>query len=227
MILVCKDFEFDEQTLKRQNLSSVNFDDDTSLPSSIVREMESTTMNKYRPEVTGFGTTYTETLVFEIHITKDYEVNTSQEELELSPEEYEETVSWLTSPQEHRWLKITTQQDEIVKVKGYFSSVTPYENWGICYGLRCTFTCNSPFSYVEKQDQQIITRSKNFMLQNTSSDKYGYVYPVINIYPKATEQIYIHNLSDSKTLESGTISLQSTNKLTLQLLMNKIENYAK
>ena len=33
MILVCKDFEFDEQTLKQQNLSSVNFDDDTSLPS--------------------------------------------------------------------------------------------------------------------------------------------------------------------------------------------------
>lgn len=227
MILVCKDFEFDEQTLKQQNLSSVNFDDDTSLPSTIVREMESTTMNKYRPEVTGFGTRYTETLVFEIHITKDYEVNTSQEELELSTEEYEETVSWLTSPQEHRWLKITTQQEEVVKVKGYFSSVTPYENWGICYGLRCTFTCNSPFSYVEKQDQQIITRSKNFMLQNTSSDKYGYVYPVINIHPKATEQIYIHNLSDSKTLESGTISLQSTNKLTLQLLMNKIENYAK
>ena len=121
MILVCKDFEFDEQTLKQQNLSSVNFDDDTSLPSTIVREMESTTMNKYRPEVTGFGTTYTETLVFEIHITKDYEVNTSQEELELSTEEYEETVSWLTSPQEHRWLKITTQQEEVVKVKGYFS----------------------------------------------------------------------------------------------------------
>lgn len=79
--------------------------------------MESTTMNKYRPEVTGFGTTYTETLVFEIHITKDYEVNTSQEELELSTEEYEETVSWLTSPQEHRWLKITTQQEEVVKVR--------------------------------------------------------------------------------------------------------------
>lgn len=227
MILVCKDFEFDEQTLKQQELSSVNFDDDTSLPSSIVREMESTTMNKYRPEVTGFGTSYTEVLSFEIHITKDYERNTSQDELEFSTEEYERTISWLSSPQEHRWLKITTQQGEIVKVKGYFSSVTPYENWGICYGLRCTFTCNSPFSYVEKQDQQVITRSKNFMLQNTSSDKYGYVYPVINIYPKATEQIYIHNLSDSKTLENGTLSLQSTNKLTLQLLMGKIENYAK
>lgn len=227
MILVCKDFEFDEQTLKQQNLYSVNFDDDTSLPSSIVREMESTMMNKYRPEVTGFGTSYTEVLSFEIHITKDYERNTSQDELEFSTEEYERTISWLSSPQEHRWLKITTQQGEIVKVKGYFSSVTPYENWGICYGLRCTFTCNSPFSYVEKQDQQVITRSKNFMLQNTSSDKYGYVYPVINIYPKATEQIYIHNLSDSKTLENGTLSLQSTNKLTLQLLMGKIENYAK
>ena len=227
MILVCKDFEFDEQRLKQQELASVNFDDDTSLPSSIVRDMESSTMNKYRPEVIGFGTSYTETLSFEIHITKDYEIYPDQEDLEFSSEEYEKAVSWLSSPQEHKWLKITTQQNEEVKVKGYFSSITPYENWGICYGLRCTFTCNSPFSYVEKKEQQVITRSKNFMLENTSSDKYGYVYPVINIYPKSTEQIYIHNLSDSKSIENGTISLQSTNKLTLQLLMGKIENYAK
>lgn len=227
MILVCNDFEFDEQKLKQQELSSVNFDDDTSLPSSIVRDMESTTMNKYRPEVIGFGTSYTETLSFEIHITKDYEIYPDQEELEFTTAEYEKVVAWLSSPQEHKWLKITTQQNEEVKVKGYFSSIIPYENWGICYGLRCTFTCNSPFSYIEKQEQQVITRSKNFMLENTSSDKYGYVYPVINIYPKATEQIYIHNLSDSKTLETGTVSLQSTNKLTLQLLMSKIENYAK
>lgn len=227
MILVCNDFEFDGQTLKQQELASVNFDDDTSLPSSIVRDMELSTMNKYRPEVIGFGTSYTETLSFEIHITKDYEIYPDQVDLEFSSEEYEKTVSWLSSPQEHKWLKITTQQNEEVKVKGYFSSITPYENWGICYGLRCTFTCNSPFSYVEKKEQQVITRSKNFMLENSSSEKYGYVYPVIDIYPNATEQIYIHNLSDSKTLESGTISLQSTNKLTLQLLMDKIENYAK
>lgn len=227
MILVCNDFEFDEQRLKQQELASVNFDDDTSLPSSIVRDMESSTMSKYRPEVIGFGTSYTETLSFEIHITKDYEIYPDQEDLEFSSEEYEKAVSWLSSPQEHKWLKITTQQNEEVKVKGYFSSITPYENWGICYGLRCTFTCNSPFSYVEKKEQQVITRSKNFMLENTSSDKYGYVYPVINIYPKSTEQIYIHNLSDSKSIENGTISLQSTNKLTLQLLMGKIENYAK
>lgn len=227
MILVCNDFEFDEQRLKQQELASVNFDDDTSLPSSIVRDMESSTMSKYRPEVIGFGTSYTETLSFEIHITKDYEIYPDQEDLEFSSEEYEKAVSWLSSPQEHKWLKITTQQNEEVKVKGYFSSITPYENWGICYGLRCTFTCNSPFSYVEKKEQQVITRSKNFMLENSSSEKYGYVYPVIDIYPNATEQIYIHNLSDSKTLESGTIYLQSTNKLTLQLLMDKIENYAK
>lgn len=227
MILVCNDFEFDGQTLKQQKLASVNFDDDTSLPSSIVRDMESSAMNKYRTEVTGFGTTYTETLSFEIHITKDYEIYPSQNELEFTADEYESAVSWLSSPQKHKWLKVTTQKNEEVKVKGYFSSITAYENWGICYGLRCTFTCNSPFSYVEKHNQQDITRSKNFMLENTSSDKYGYVYPVINIHPKSTEQIYIHNLSDSKSIENGTISLQSTNKLTLQLLMEKIENYAK
>lgn len=32
MILVCKDFKFDNNSLSKQNLISVNFDDDTSLP---------------------------------------------------------------------------------------------------------------------------------------------------------------------------------------------------
>ena len=40
MIVVCKDFEFDGKTLSEQNYSSLNFDDDTTLPSSIVREMD-------------------------------------------------------------------------------------------------------------------------------------------------------------------------------------------
>ena len=31
MILVCKDFKFDNNSLSKQNLISVNFDDDTSL----------------------------------------------------------------------------------------------------------------------------------------------------------------------------------------------------
>lgn len=227
MILVCKDFSYDDNSLLKQNLSSVNFDDDTSLPSSIKREMEVSELNPFRNETTGFGMKYTETLTFEIHITKNYEINTSQEELEFTPEEYEIIVSWLSSSNKNSWITVTTQGNETVKLKGYFSSITPYENWGICYGLRCEFKCNSPFSFVEKTDQQIITRSKNFMLENTSSEKYGYVYPIINIHPAATEQVYFHNLSDSKILETGNVSLQSSNKLTLELLKTKIENYAK
>ena len=97
MILVCKDFSYDDNSLLKQNLSSVNFDDDTSLPSTIKREMEVSELNPFRNETTGFGMKYTETLTFEIHITKNYEINTSQEELEFTPEEYEIIVSWLSS----------------------------------------------------------------------------------------------------------------------------------
>lgn len=39
MILVCKDFKFDNNSLSKQNLISVNFDDDTSLPSALNRDM--------------------------------------------------------------------------------------------------------------------------------------------------------------------------------------------
>ena len=83
MILVCKDFKFDNQTLSQKHLISVNFEEDTSIPSVLTREMESSDMNKYRPETTGFGTRYSETLVFDIHLMKDDSFYVSQEELEI------------------------------------------------------------------------------------------------------------------------------------------------
>ena len=100
MIVVCKDFEFDGETLSDQNLSSLNFDDDTTLPSSIVREMDSSTMNAYRNEINGFGIKYSDTLVFDLHIAKSFNEYTSQEEMEFAPDEYDALVAWLSSPQE-------------------------------------------------------------------------------------------------------------------------------
>ena len=72
MVIVCKDFEFDGKTLISQNYSSLNFDDDTTLPSSIVREMDSSTMNTYRNENNGLGIKYTDTLIFDLHIAKSF-----------------------------------------------------------------------------------------------------------------------------------------------------------
>lgn len=141
MILVCKDFKFDNNSLSKQNLISVNFDDDTSLPSALNRDMESSEMNKYRPERIGFGTVYTDVLTFDIHIIKNDFMCKSQEEMEFTNEEYETLVSWLTSPHENMWINITKENGETALAKGYFSSVEPYENWGICYGAKCTFMC--------------------------------------------------------------------------------------
>lgn len=100
MIVVCKDFEFDGETLAGQNYSSLNFDDDTTLPSSIVREMDSGSMNQYRIEINGFGIKYSDTLVFDLHIAKNFDEYTSQEEMEFTPDEYDALVAWLSSPQE-------------------------------------------------------------------------------------------------------------------------------
>lgn len=88
MILVCKDFKFDNNSLSKQNLISVNFDDDTSLPSALNRDMESSEMNKYRPERIGFGTVYTDVLTFDIHIIKNDFMCKSQEEMEFTNEEW-------------------------------------------------------------------------------------------------------------------------------------------
>ena len=227
MILVCNNFEYDGKSLTGLKLSSVNFDDDTTLPSSLSREMESSTMNKYRPETNGFGIKYTESLNFDIYITKDTTLYGGQDEFEFTPDEYENIVAWLTSPNQNKWLKITTENNKECKVKGYFSSVTPYDNWGICYGIKCTFNCNSPFSYVEKTLEKTASGILNFLVNNESSERYDYVYPVIKIHPTQNEDIFLHNMSDSQTIDSGTLSITSDNSQDMELLIAQINNYAK
>lgn len=226
MILVCQDFKFDNQTLTQKHLISVNFEEDTSLPSVITREMESSEMNKYRPETTGFGTRYSETLVFDIHLMKDDSFYVSQEELEIEQSDYESIASWLSSPPNHMWLEVTKENGEKAKVKGYFSSITPHDKWGICYGLVCTFTCNSPFSYSEKAIDQQISGVNNFLVSNSSSDRYDYIYPTLAITPSNNEEIFIHNLSDSHILDTGMISATDDKDNNIILLMQKISAYA-
>ena len=226
MILICDDFSYEGKTLKSQKYISVNFDNDTELPSSITREMEASNMNKYRTKETGFGISYTDTLEFDVHIMKDYCVSSEQTSLRFSAEEYDAAVAWLTSSQENAWMDITVSEGNIQKVKGYFSSVTPFDSGGICYGIRCTFTCNSPFSYVEKKQTQNVNGVMNFLINNESSDWNDYVYPVISISPTQTEDIFIHNLSDSIIVENGAISISEDAAQNISFLQNKINSYA-
>lgn len=226
MILVCNDFEFDNKKLSTKGYMSVNFDTDTSLPSVISREMETSNMNKYRPEKNGFGVTYNDVLEFEIHIMKMFNENPSQSELELSAQEFEDISSWLTSPQLYKWLTVTKEDGSIVKIKGYFSSIQAYENWGICYGLKCTFSCNSQYSYIDKQIKKSVNGLTNFIVSNESNELYDYVYPTFHITPSKQEEIYIHNLSDSKIVENNSFTVSDDDSENIRLLQEKVSNYA-
>ena len=226
MILLCNDFSYDGKSLKGQNFITVNFDDDDALPSSIKREMDSGTMNQYRTEVNGFGIKYSDTLVLDIHIMKDMCNVNSQDELKFSPDEYDSLLTWLSSPQENKWMNITTIHDKTQKVKGYFSSIEPYGNRDSCYGARCTFTCNSPFSYTDKSYETTISGVQNFLLNNESSDYYDYVYPTFIIEPTRNEEIFIHNLSDTEILDSGSFTVSSNPSTNISALQDKITAYA-
>lgn len=227
MVLLCDDFSFDGKSLKNQGYITVSFDNDTTLPSSIAREMDSSSMNKYRSEEIGFGTTYSETLEFDVHIMKDFCNTNIQTPLEFTPEEYDGVVAWLSSPMNNIWLDITTSHNQKQKVKGYFSSIEPFDNdMGVCYGVRSTFRCNSPFSYVEKTNNQTINGVTNFLLENTSSELYDYVYPTFVIEPSQNEEIFIHNLSDSEILENGVLNITDDASANIALLQEKVNNYA-
>ena len=226
MILVCKDFSFDNRKLSTQKLISVNFDDDTTLPSSITREMDFSEMNKYRLKQNDYGIKYSDVLTFDLHLMKDINIYPDQTDLEFSNSEYEQIVSWLTSPKNNKWMTITKENGETCKVNGYFSAVTPMDKWGICYGIYCTFTCDSPFSYVEKKLSKTITNVTNFLVNNESSEMYDYVYPSFKITPTKNEEIFIHNMSDSKILDSGMLETTEDKDANMLALSSKIESYA-
>ena len=227
MILVCKDMKFDGKTLSAQGYSSLNFDNDTTLPSLISREMDSSEMNRYRPKTNGFGITYTDTLNFDLHIAKAFDDSPSQEEMEFTPDEYDSLVSWLSSPTGNEWIEVTTENNKKVLVCGYFSNIEPYDNWGICYGAKCSFIANSPFAYEEYEATETISGNKNFIINNDSSEFYDYVYPVITIEPTTNEDIFLHNLSDSTILENNTFSITEDPTSNISSLQEKVSSYAK
>lgn len=227
MILICDDFTFDGKSLKSQNYITVNFDDDDALPSSIKREMDVGTMNQYRTEINGFGIKYSESLIFDIHIMKAICNTNLQSDLQFTPDEYDLLVTWLSSPQENKWMDIVTHQNKKQKVKGYFSSIEPYGSEGVCYGVRCTFTCDSPFSYTEKTYETNISGVKNFLLDNESSDYYDYVYPTFVIEPTRNEEIFIHNLSDTEILDNGSFTVSGDVSAKISALQDKITAYAR
>lgn len=223
MFLECKDFLFDNDAISNHHLLSVNFDDDTTLPSSIVREMDVSEMTQYRSETKGYSMKYTEVLEFDVHLIKDFCDTSNQEELRLLPDEYDEIVSWLTSPQRNKWMTITTLDNRSIKVNGYFSSVKPWDSCGYCYGVMCTFVCNSPFSYIEKETTKALSKFTTFDILNQSSERYDYVKPTIVITPKANEEIFIHNISDGELFDSGTIATTDNKLKNMDELIKKAE----
>lgn len=219
MILVCNNFTYTNTLLSDRKLMSVNFNDDTSLPSAIHLEMDESELLKNRPEKTGFGMKYSDALEFEIHLMKDDTI-VDYSDLPFSENEYEDVVAWLTSPRQYNVLKIVKENNKEVICRGYFSSVEPYDVSGICYGLICTFKCNSPFSYVEKNLTKSLSNYQTLILNNESSERNDYVYPILNLHPTINEEIFIHNLSDSTLIISG--ALPETTSLALA---KKIDEY--
>lgn len=219
MLLTCKDFIYDNFRLSDYDYISVNFENETTLPSAINRNMEVSNMNRFRKETIGFGITYEDTLEFDIHIIKNFCNCTSQR---FSANEYENLVSNLTSMEKYSLLTITKKDGSTVICRGYFSSVTPFDVVGVCYGAYCTFKCDSPFTYSIKSETKNLLGVTNFHLNNESSERYSYVYPTLLVKPTANEEIFIHNISDSDLIISDVLENPSSISLA-----DKIDEYGK
>ena len=139
----------------------------------------------------------------------------------LSGDDIHELRSWLESAKTPKELIVpTADDDKNTHYFGIFTSVQPYNVNDLCYGLKLTFTCNSPFGFSD-----LITTNFNIngsssavskRIYNGSAEKKEYMMPTIIINSSSvfgsSESVTITNTTDggknmSISLPSGLTKL--------------------
>ena len=216
MIKLCKDFTFNSQKLSDFGYISVELDDINEETFGLSRELIKGEPTKYRPVVNHLGAEYEDVLTFEVHIVKEEsEYSNDSEEMEISRDELRKIARWLTGTELPLWLTFTNtdgQEDEF-RYCGVFTDIKGFKTNRL-YGLKLTFTNNSPFAYTDDIVTTIRTNGNaTTTITNDSDLLTKYNYPTIQMLsPRVGQQeVYICNLSDCEILEEGTLTLGSTN----------------
>ena len=226
-----KDFTFMGKKLSDLSVKyvSVDFDGDADVDMAMERDMETGESNRYKVEPNYFYDKWNDTLEFELDIIKDPCKFTNQNSAIITKSERREITKWLTSSHFPEWLTFSgtnDSADDTIRYFGWFNNIESYSVNAQTFGLKLYFKCTTPFGYTDDILTNVsCTTYKNVLIPNNSDELNTYVYPSIDIIPKANGDIYICNMSDCTILETGTMS-PSNNNYTGQLV-NFVNLYAK
>ncbi len=225
-----KDFTFMDKRLSSLSTKYVSssFEQNDTINLALGKTMESGSVNRYKNVANYFTDVWNEVIKFDLCIIKDKCVYKDEPDQEITKNELREITRWLTSPHLPSWLQFEyeTSNDDAILYHGWFNNIEPWVVNGKILGLTLSFECTSSFAFTDNIiNEANVTVYHNMLVSNDSDDLYNYSYPVIEIHPKRTEQIFICNQSDCNLLESGILAAEAEVPL-INTLLDKIENYA-
>lgn len=232
VVKICKDFLYGKKRLS--DMSSeyicVEFDSDSDVNLAMSRSNISGETNLVRREPNDTGTTWDDVLEFEFHIVKNPCTCTEQKEREITKTDIREITRWLTSITLNSWLDITEETEgvEATRFLGKFNDIQTWSHNGVVFGLKLFFRCSSQFGFTEDIVTSVSTVNgcSSVTINNDDDEMDKYVYPVIDIAPLQTGQVFFCNLSDAYVFDTGYIDSTFNESEKMDYMMGKIGAYA-
>lgn len=202
--MIGDDFSYDGKQLSAYNMIMCDPESDQEFVSRAIDRSEITSV---RSTPNHFSVHYEDTKTLEFLIIKDPCEYPDQKDAELTGDDISALREWLESPKKPTELVVDDgdNTNDTVHYFGLFTSVQPFVIGMICYGLKLTFICDSPYGFSDEVTTTITVNAssdvKTGTFNNKSAEKKGYLRPVITINSSSTfgssETIKITNTSDS------------------------------
>lgn len=181
-----------------------------SMPMGLKREVVKGEITSNRPVANWYNAKYSDTLSFEITITKP-------EDRAFSREEVRDINAWLTGPRTPTLLFFEDEAFDPINYYGIFTDVTDTYGNGIIM-LTYTFTADSPYGWSNEREFKCTSSSASsttkFEIINDTDEFTDFVYPLFEIKSTPGTKITIENTSEiSADLKSCVFSFTFPTKL--------------
>lgn len=154
------------------------------------RAIDKGNMNAFRDTPSHYNTHYESVLQHFFLIIRDPSLFQTTEALRLTDKDIHQLRSWLEYPRTPQELELT-EDDEQIKVcyMGLFTDIQPFIVAERCYGLKLTFTCDSPYGFSPQLSKKYLVPagSTNMLVDfiNTPVLFTQMLDPIIRVTPTA------------------------------------------
>lgn len=193
----------------------------------VERDFITTDQNGRRAEQTYYGENYDGTLTLSFLIGKNPSIYHTQKEQRFSQDDINSVRKWLESPKLPKELICKKDDSEQISYFGVFQQAQPFLVETVCYGIYFTFQCNAAHGYSPIQKKEFSLSSSttvNGTFECSTSDKYSYTFPIINIYINSAitnkGKLTITNKTDNNS--SMSFNIPNTDYITINTKTKQI-----